>query len=85
MHSVYIIQHTETREIYIGMTADLQRRLSEHNTHQQAATNRSHGVWVLVYAETYKDKRDASARERRLKHHGSAKHELLKRLKASLL
>ena len=40
---------------------------------------------MLIYAEAYRDKRDAVLREHKLKHHGSGKHELLKRLSHSKL
>ncbi len=85
MWAVYVIQHNETKEIYFGVTSDLQRRLAEHNTEGQAATKRSSGSWKLIYTEIYRAKEDASLREQRLKNHGSGKHELLKRLQKSKL
>lgn len=84
MWIVYVIQHTITKEIYIGFTNNLARRIKEHNSEKQTFTHRKNGKWQLVYAEAYKSKKDAILREKRLKHHGSAKHELMKRIKNSL-
>ena len=85
MHWVYVIQNTSTREIYIGKTNDLRRRLVEHNTGQQTATKRKNGEWIIVYAEVYRNKLDADERELKLKQHGSNKKWLLDRIKNSLI
>lgn len=80
MWVIYVIQNSGTKELYFGITGDFKRRLEEHNSGQNISTKRNTGKWILIYAEAYRDKRDAISRERRLKHHGSGKHELLKRL-----
>ena len=85
MRSVYVLQHNVTREIYIGKTNNFARRLSEHNHGEQTSTKRKSVEWVPVYIEIYRSKQDASTRELRLKHHGRAKQELLKRIALSLL
>jgi len=85
MYFVYIIQHSETKQIYIGYTDNLERRLSEHNNRSNKATNRVNGEWSLRYAEIYLDRQNALDRERKLKYHGSAKQKLLLRLEKSLL
>lgn len=85
MQVVYVIQHNLTRQIYIGKTNNLKRRLVEHNANNQKATRRKGGVWILVYAEAYRDKRDADNRELKLKQHGSNKHWLKNRIRHSLL
>ena len=85
MYKVYVIQNNHSFEMYIGRTNDLERRLSEHNAGQQEATRRKSGEWVLIYAEAYRDKKDAIQRELRLKNHGRAKQELYKRIPNSLL
>ena len=84
MWIVYLLQHDVTNQMYIGKTADLQRRFLEHNRNHQRATTRTNGSWLLVYAEAYRNKEDADLREHRLKHHGSGIVELKKRLRASL-
>ena len=85
MWGVYVIQHSETKQMYIGKTNDLRRRLAEHNANRQTATVRKNGKWILVYAEAYRDKTDADTRELRLKNHGRAKQELYKRIKKSFI
>ena len=84
MWTVYLLQHAVTKERYIGRTDNLEQRLRDHNSGHQDATRRLSGQWKLIYCEQYLDKRDAVKREHRLKHHGSAKHELYKRLQFSL-
>ena len=85
MKTIYLIQHTITKEIYIGVTNNLKRRIVEHNNGKQSATRRKSGKWIIVYAEIYRSKTDAEERERKLKHHGSAKHALKKRIQRSFL
>lgn len=85
MFAVYVIQHESTKEIYVGYTKDLKRRLIEHNSGGNKSTLRKSGQWKLIYAEAYRSDNDARLRERRLKNHGSGKQELFKRLKQSLL
>ena len=85
MFIVYLIQHSITKQIYIGKTNNLQRRLSEHNHNRQTATKRKSGEWNLIYAEAYRNKTDADTRELRLKNHGRAKQELFKRCEKSFI
>ncbi len=85
MWIVYVIQHNLSKEIYIGKTNNLKRRLKEHDSGQQTATRRKEGEWILIYAEAYRNKADADRRELRLKDHGRAKQELFKRTQGSLL
>ena len=84
MWIVYLIQNTESRKIYFGITKDLKKRLRGHNNGGQKYTTKN-GSWMLIYAEAYRSKSDALLRERRLKAHGSGKVELIKRIKESLL
>jgi putative endonuclease len=51
---------------YVGWTLDLDRRLSEHNGKGGAKFTRGQ-VWCLVYAEKYRTRRKAMAREYALK------------------
>ena len=85
MHCVYVIQHTTTRERYIGSTANLKRRIGEHNAGAQTATRRKSGEWVLIYAEIFRAKKDALSRESRLKNNARGRQELWKRISASEL
>ena len=85
MYYIYVIQHTKTKQIYIGRTNDLGRRLREHNAGQQKATLRKEGKWVFIYCEVYRSKEDAERRERKIKQHGSNIRWLKDRIKNSLL
>ena len=83
---IYLIQHTGTKEKYLGRTDDLTKRLREHNSKGQKHTTRSiDGEWVYVYAEAFRSKQDALNREAQLKDHGAGKRELFKRLENSLV
>ena len=85
MYWVYVLHHSKTKEIYIGKTNDLKRRLREHQSNQQISTRRKDGKWKIVYAEMYVSKCDADERELKLKQHGSNKRWLLDRIKHTLL
>lgn len=81
MYYVYVIQN-EISELYFGSTEDLRRRLAEHNSGKSYATRKYR--WTLVYYEAYRSESDARRRERQLKYHGQAKHQLKRRISASL-
>ena len=66
----YILQSDSSGKIYIGQTADLQKRLSEHNdpTYRLTLHTKRHpGPWRLLYSESYATRAEAVARERALK------------------
>ena len=75
VYYVYVIKDIETDNLYYGYTADVRRRINEHNRT---------GCWELVYYEAYKSEFDARKRERGLKHYGQAITALKTRLKESL-
>ena len=52
--------------LYIGKTADLRRRVAEHNAGQNAST-KPYRPWQLILYEAYVKSSDASRRERYLK------------------
>ena len=85
MFIVYVLQHTISKKFYFGFTTNLKQRLEQHNQGKNTSTKRLDGEWKLVYAEAYRSKSDAIRRESKLKHHGSSKHELLKRIKDSTI
>ncbi len=85
MYSIYVIQHSVTKQMYIGKTNNLKRRIQEHNSNKQTATKRKNGEWILIYAEAYRCKKDADTRELKLKQHGSNKRWLKDRIKNSTL
>jgi len=85
MYVMYVLEHSDTRQLYVGYTTDLKRRIRDHNNRGQKYTTRKTGEWILVYAEAYRDENDARDRERKLKIHGGAMNSLLKRLTKSRL
>jgi len=84
MYFIYLIEHNITKEIYVGKTSNLTRRLKEHNAGFVKSTYRKNGKWILIYVEAYRDKKDADKRECKLKKHGSNKRWLINRIKFSL-
>ncbi len=52
---------------YVGWTTDLEKRLTRHNTGRGAKATRGQD-WVLLYAERYKTRGLAMARESAIKH-----------------
>ena len=84
MYYVYVLCSTHTKELYVGYTSDLRRRLKEHLEGRNRSTRRTEGSWRLIYYEAFLEKSDAFKREQRLKEHGRARQELFKRLQASL-
>ena len=81
MFYVYIIEN-ENKDLYIGSTNNLERRISEHNSGVSLSTKNSQ--WEPVYYEAYKSEKDARNREHQLKHHGQAKRWLKERIRNSL-
>jgi putative endonuclease len=64
---VYILA-SDTRELYIGVTSDLERRLAEHRQHWDVSSYSSrHHTSRLVYFESTSDPSAAIRREKRLK------------------
>ena len=55
--------------LYIGFSANLRRRLAEHQKGQAFATS-YRGPWRLIYYEAYVEEEDALGRERYLKSGG---------------
>ena len=64
---VYILANRRNGTLYIGVTNDLARRLSEHKTGSVPGFTRQYGVDKLVHAEGYSSILEARARERSLK------------------
>ena len=83
MHYVYTLFSTKDRNLYIGCTSNLRRRLAEHNEGKSFATA-PHRPFALVYYESYMAQEDAEKRERNLKLRGQARKHLMTRLTASL-
>ena len=73
---VYILSGYR-RTLYIGVTNDIQRRVSEHKQKLVPGFTCQYNVDRLVYCETFSDVRDAIAREKQLKKWSRKKKEWL--------
>lgn len=78
MYHVYILRSKKDGKLYTGMTADVYRRLENHNAGQVIST-KARRPFDLVYYEAYVNRDDAAGRELFLKS-GSGKRYLKKQL-----
>jgi len=53
--------------LYIGVTADLKRRITEHKDSRIPGFTQKYNIHSLVYFEEHTDIRDAKTREKQLK------------------
>lgn len=83
MYYVYVLQSQKDLKLYIGYTEDLVNRINVHNSGKVKST-KNRIPFTLVYYEAYRDKQDATKRERHLKTH-QQKDFLKERIKYSLL
>ena len=66
MFYIYILQSIKNKNLYIGYTSDLVKRLKEHNQGLNFST-KPHRPWKVVYYEACIIKSDALRREKYLK------------------
>jgi len=71
------------KDLYIGSTHNLKKRLSDHNLKKILST-RNRAPFELIYCELYKSENDARHREKNLKLRSNAFFQLKKRIKSSL-
>ena len=64
---VYIMTNKRGGVLYIGVTADLPPRISQHKQGKGSAFCRRYGLNRLVYAEPHAEIADAIAREKAMK------------------
>jgi putative endonuclease len=69
MHYVYVLRSLSDDGLYVGYSANLRRRLVQHNEGAAFATSHR-GPWKLIYYEAYLEQVDAIGRERYLKSGG---------------
>ncbi len=83
MFYVYLIQSQKDKDLYIGYTNNLRRRLLEHNSGMTKSIK--HRVpFNIVYYEAYKSEDDAKSREDNLKLRANALNQLKRRISKSL-
>ena len=66
MYYVYVLQSQKDKSLYIGYTADLRKRFSEHNNGRSKAT-KPFRPYILILYEAFLNQTDAKAREEYLK------------------
>ena len=64
--NVYVLRSLSSNLYYVGMTENIERRLSEHNSGKSKFTS-GHVPWELVYVEAAESALDARSREKYLK------------------
>jgi len=64
--TVYAIKF-DSGEIYVGISANLPRRLEEHRRRQSPSTRGFHGDFEVIHTEEAADYRTARSREKYLK------------------
>src|SRR5438552_2078560 len=69
MHCVYVLRSVSDHGLYIGYSANLRRRFTQHVEGGAFATS-YRGPWKLIYYEAYTEQADALGRERYLKSGG---------------
>ena len=74
---VYVLQSSRNNNLYVGCTADLRKRLQEHNRGLNFST-KPYRPWYIIHYEAYRNKKDAERREKYLKTNQGAR--LLKRM-----
>jgi Predicted endonuclease containing a URI domain len=78
---LYILANRPKGVLYIGVTNDLVRRVSEHKGKYVPGFTKAYGVSRLVYFEEFPSVLEARARERTLKHwHRAWKIELVEKI-----
>ena len=79
MFYVYVLKSLSNSLHYIGSTADLKRRVADHNDAKSKWT-KSGRPWKLIYYEAFTNRLLAQRRERKLKQFGKRWSELKKRI-----
>lgn len=82
MFYVYLLKSIKSQDLYVGYCANLKVRFHRHNAGKVKST-KGYLPWELIYYEAYKDKSDATKREKQLKNH-AAKETLKKQIECSL-
>lgn len=69
----YILTDQFNKTLYVGVTGDLSRRITEHKEELSNGFTQKYHVHKLVYFEEYSDPKQAIAREKQLKGWNRAK------------
>jgi putative endonuclease len=64
---VYILASARNGTLYVGLTDDLVKRISQHRSDLIPGFTRRYGVKMLVWYESHESRESAFVRERQLK------------------
>lgn len=64
--NVYVLRSLKDGRLYVGMSANIDKRLLEHNSGRTKST-KGYRPWELLHHETYPDRATARKREKYLK------------------
>jgi putative endonuclease len=64
---VYIVANRRNGTLYVGVTSDLGRRISEHKADVVEGFTQRYGLHTLVYAEFHTTMAEAISREKHVK------------------
>ena len=65
MYTVYVLQNSDGK-LYIGQTADLEKRLQEHNETGEGYTSK-YKPWQLLWSKSFLTRKESMREERYLK------------------
>jgi putative endonuclease len=83
MFFVYLLKSVKSGRFSIGYSADINRRLKEHNSGLVKST-KPYMPYTCVYYEAYRSRHDAVTREQNLKLRARALRQLFLRLQGSI-
>lgn len=82
---VYILTNKYRTTFYIGVTADLSKRLEEHYDEKASVFTKKYNLKDLIYFEEFSNIEQAIAREKQLKNwHNEWKLNLIKKVNPTL-
>ena len=64
---LYILASRKNGTLYVGVTSDLPKRITEHKQNFTEGFTKKYKVHILVYYEVYKDIQEAILREKQIK------------------
>ena len=65
--AVYILASKRNGTLYIGVTSDLARRVTQHKNKEADGFTKKYGIDILVWYQTFDSITDAITAEKRLK------------------
>jgi putative endonuclease len=63
MYYVYVLRSLKDRKLYVGYTPNLESRFKKHNRKEVMST-KARAPFELIYYEAYKNREDATSREK---------------------